>query len=468
MLHAGAVCSTRRLVFDTMKQPKIPIILPVETQVREMDAKLLLACVAAERGHRSYIGFQNEIRARIVDIPSGVFIAKGFASRKARFLRILRRLGFTVMAWDEEGLVHPPADIYSKRRISAESLSLLEGIFSWGTDYTELLRGLPFYDGTTIYQEGNPRLDLLGRHVRNFYDPDVANLHNKYGKYILVNSNFGRVNSAIKRRRDEGVAGPGSDPALDKKWLDNMNYRRTLYEHFRGMLSLVAESFPDYRVVLRPHPAERLESWRDIEARHKNLHVLFEGNVIPWLLGTEILVHNGCTTAIESVLLGRPAVCYQPIEALSDDWHLPNSISHQATSDRQLIGLLRSHLQTGDRLTVSEEQRRLLDWYVDIQPDRLSSDRIVDIMEKLGPAKTTPSRYDGFRGRTDARLRAAEKKLRSMLPGDVYSPWHQEKQFPKLTMSDVEGMVERFRTATGRFANIRVSAFATNVFMIEG
>lgn len=43
-----------------------------------MDAKLLLACVAAERGHRSYIGFQNEIRARIVDIPSGVFIAKGF------------------------------------------------------------------------------------------------------------------------------------------------------------------------------------------------------------------------------------------------------------------------------------------------------------------------------------------------------------------------------------------------------
>ena len=36
-----------------------PLILPVETQVREFDAKLLLACVAAERGMPTYIGFQN-------------------------------------------------------------------------------------------------------------------------------------------------------------------------------------------------------------------------------------------------------------------------------------------------------------------------------------------------------------------------------------------------------------------------
>jgi hypothetical protein len=234
------------------------------------------------------------------------------------------------------------------------------------------------------------------------------------------------------------------------------------------MLNLVAESFPEYRVILRPHPAERLESWHDIEGRHKNLHVLFEGNVIPWLLGAEILIHNGCTTAIEAVLLGKPAVCYQPIAPLSDDWHLPNSISHQAMSDQQLIELLRSHLHGQIRLTATEEQRRLLDLYVDIKPDRLSSDRIVDVMEKLAPAKATPSRYDGFLGRTDARLRAAEKKLRSMLPGDIYSAWHQEKQFPKLAVSDVEGMVERFRKATGRFAHVRVSAFATNVFIVEG
>ncbi len=33
-----------------MVSPKPSLILPVESQVRELDAKLLLACVAAERG----------------------------------------------------------------------------------------------------------------------------------------------------------------------------------------------------------------------------------------------------------------------------------------------------------------------------------------------------------------------------------------------------------------------------------
>ena len=62
-----------------MTSSQIPIILPVETQVRELDAKLLLACVAAERGHETFIGFQNDIRARITALPAGVFIAKGKA-----------------------------------------------------------------------------------------------------------------------------------------------------------------------------------------------------------------------------------------------------------------------------------------------------------------------------------------------------------------------------------------------------
>ena len=35
---------------------RIPLILPCETQVRELDAKLLLASVAAERGYAPIVG----------------------------------------------------------------------------------------------------------------------------------------------------------------------------------------------------------------------------------------------------------------------------------------------------------------------------------------------------------------------------------------------------------------------------
>ena len=51
------------------------------------------------------------------------------------------------------------------------------------------------------FETGNPRIDLLRREVRGYYDDDVAALRRRFGRYILLNSNFGRVNTAVKRRR---------------------------------------------------------------------------------------------------------------------------------------------------------------------------------------------------------------------------------------------------------------------------
>ena len=54
---------------------------------------------------------------------------------------------------------------------------------------------------------------------------------------------------------------------------------------FREMFEAVAKAFPDRQVILRPHPAERIESWADIPERCPNAKVIYEGNVLPWLLG---------------------------------------------------------------------------------------------------------------------------------------------------------------------------------------
>ena len=59
---------------------RIPLIIPVEIQVRELDAKLLLACVAAQRGYPVVIGKLKTILARIASFPRSVFISKGCSS----------------------------------------------------------------------------------------------------------------------------------------------------------------------------------------------------------------------------------------------------------------------------------------------------------------------------------------------------------------------------------------------------
>ena len=444
-----------------MTSSQIPIILPVETQVRELDAKLLLACVAAERGHETFIGFQNDIRARITALPAGVFIAKGFASRKAKFLRILKQLGFAVIAWDEEGLVHYPPQMYYQRRMSRESLALVQALLAWGPDYAALVRGAPFYDGTPVFETGNPRIDLLRAEVREFYRADVDLLHQRFGRYILLNSNFGHQNSAVRRKRDEAPATAATDQDLE--WQEQLRFRTELYGHFRDMVAGVAREFPDRMVILRPHPSEKIESWRDIESNHANLKVLFEGNVVPWLLGADVLIHNGCTTAIESVLLDRPAIAYQPVTSAKYDRHLPNSLSYPVASLDGLMSLARQNL------AVSAQQRRNLDPYVAFSEGRLASDIIIDTIEREGPGwmqAHAPTATGRALGVASAEIRALEKRLRSFLPGDIYARWHQDKQFPPLSLDDVRNLVARFQAATGRFAGIAVSMPAVNIFRL--
>ncbi len=446
---------------------KLPLILPVETHVRELDGKLLLAAVAAESGRDCYVGSQNEIRARIGQLPRGHFIAKGFASRKARFLTILKQLGFTILAWDEEGLVHPEPEIYNVRRISPQSLALLSGVFSWGADYTQLFKNLPYYDDTPIYEHGNPRLDLLDRRVRGIFSPAAQDLTEKFGKFILLNSNFGRVNSAVRRSRDKGVAGKLTDTTLDANWQAMVEYRRNLYHRFREMFARLCETFPDRNIILRPHPSERIESWQDIPAKYANAHVIYEGSVLPWLLAADVLVHNGCTTALESAMLDKPVIAYQPIKSEIHDWHLPNSVSHSAESIEVLEHMLSKHLSRRGPLVVTVGQRLALSHFVHHDPSRLCSDKIVGVLDGLDEyCQAAPPPLRKMSAQLHATVRAVEKKFRSLLPGDIYAKWHQDKHFPDYSLETIEARIALFRSVTGRFANVRTEKVHPKLFKL--
>jgi surface carbohydrate biosynthesis protein len=468
----GAFSKQQKSMSLVLQEPRLsdrlPLILPVETHVRELDGKLLLAAIAAENGRDAFVGSQNEIRARIGQLPRGHFIAKGFASQKGRFLSILQQLGFNILAWDEEGLVHPEPEIYYKRRISAKSLAYLDGVFSWGQDYTQLFRAMPFYDGTPIYETGNPRLDLLDPRVNKFF-MDEADVHKgKFGKFILLNSNFGRVNSAVKRSRDKGVAGHLTDPKLDKKWQEMVSYRRELYQHFRVMFAGLCEAFPDHQVVLRPHPSERIESWHDIPEKYGNAHVVYEGNVLPWLLAAEVLVHNGCTTALESVLLGKPAISYMPISSKQHDWHLPNDVSHKVVDVADLSKTILNHFSHAARLNITPDQRAALAPFVHSNSTKLCSDEIVDVLNDLDKnwQVAPPAFRVGF-AKLHATARAIEKKLRGLRPGDIYAPWHQDKHFPDFSLSEITERLARLRKATNRFAGVEVEKPYNKIFKLK-
>lgn len=448
------------------------LLIPAEEQSREMDAKLLLACVAAERGFPTVVGARRDIHLKITRLPRGIYYAKSFRSLSDTMFGILRDLGFEIVACDEEALLRYPDHLYFERRVSPVAFPMISNLFAWGPDNEALFRRCPAYAGAPIHVTGNPRLDLLRPEMRGYFAPEVEALRERFGDFFLINTNFGTINHRVPNLSwlkfiDEAEDGGGDSEDLQ---IATTRHRLVLFEHFKKLLPRLARAFPEHSIVLRPHPLENHAPWKEAAQGSNNVHVVFEGTVIPWLLAAEAVIQNNCTTAIESYLLQRPVISFLPITSENLDSPLTNAMSHPAHGCDELISILRE-ISAGERdVREGSEQRALINHHIAAIDGPLASDRIVDALESIELGRERPAR----RGRTryarawsHANLRRAEKFVRSLIPADKNNTAYQEQRFPKLPLDTVRARADRFAKVLGRFEKLEVAELHSNIFEIR-
>ena len=243
-----------------------PYILPVENQVRELDAKLLLACFAAERGHPTYLGWKGAINDQLHKTETGVYFSKSLTSRAVKMLKVSKRLGHKVVAWDEEAVVHYPPEVYYSRRMSASALQLTDLLLTWGEDNRSLFEGFPGATDLQIQVVGNPRADLLRPEFRPFFDRRVEEIKQQFGNFILINTNFGTINGFYPgmnvcypdTNAPDGLAlGRGASGFSREFAVRLYRYRTEVLDKIKRMVPTLARAFPDTTIVLRPHPARK-------------------------------------------------------------------------------------------------------------------------------------------------------------------------------------------------------------------
>ena len=159
-----------------------------------MDAKILLACVAAERGYPVLIGSRAYIHFKTASVPRGIYLAKSMKTRSDRMFKILNQTGHDILAWDEEGLLREPDAIYHRWRLSAVAMKRVACLTTWGEDNARAFREFPGYSNTPIKVTGNPRIDLLRPELREYYRPVAEAIRERFGNFILINTNFSKVN----------------------------------------------------------------------------------------------------------------------------------------------------------------------------------------------------------------------------------------------------------------------------------
>ena len=93
---------------------------------------------------------------------------------------------------------------------------------------------------------------------------------------------------------------------------ERFRYLRQLFEAYMSAIDQMAARFPNLKFLVRPHPLEEPETWRDHFKDTPNVAVQSGGSVIPWLIAARCVVHSACTTGIEAYILNRPVTEYHP------------------------------------------------------------------------------------------------------------------------------------------------------------
>lgn len=390
-----------------------------------------------------------------------------------RIFKILRDLGHEIVACDEEGLLTYHPELYYERRVSPEGFRMITHLFAWGPANARLFADCPYETNASIHVTGNPRFDLMRSELRGYLQPEVEALRERFGDLILINTNFSSVNHRVPALSWLGFLDMEGDESLSEEGefkIAKTRHRLDLFSHFRKVLPILSSSFPDLQIVLRPHPLEDHAPWRDASHGCPNVHVVHEGNVLPWLLAAKAVVQNNCTTAIEGYLLDRPVLSYMPVQSTRFDSQITNAMGHPALSPEDLCSLISQVLEGRLGVQRSPEPRRILEQHIAVQDGPLASDRIVDVLEASEERGGRPPETNWLRvglAWLHVNVRRLEKNVRARIPGDKNSRAYQIQRFPGLPIESLRVRIERFGSELGRFEKLRIDEIARNVYRIE-
>jgi len=377
-------------------EKKPTLLLPIENQVRELDPRLLLACIAAGRGLPTVIGPIREIDFHISSYPGSLYLSKSMLPGRLELFKIMSRLGIVIFALDEEALVHLPPEIYYSRRLCPEAMAYVTHFFAWGRDNADLWRQYSnFPAGAKIYLTGNPRNDMLRPEIRSFYEEEVSGLRKRFKDFILVNTNFNHVNAFYptmnlflpKTAQDETLKFGKAAKGMTLDYAHGLwEHKNALFKDFQELIPALDKAFPDHTIVVRPHPTEHQDVYRKIAGQCKRVHVTNEGNVVPWLMAAQALIHNGCTTGVEAYVIGLPSISYRASVNNAYDngfYRLPNMVSHQCFDFEELYATLKNVLAKKIEGLEIGQIKDFVSYHLTAIDGPLSSSRMVDVFEVI-------------------------------------------------------------------------------------
>ncbi|WP_018479670.1 surface carbohydrate biosynthesis protein [Pontibacter roseus] len=325
------------------------ILLPIETINREIDFKIVLASILSGQGHKIYIGQHDFLMSLLPSLHGGLYIGKNLFTKRSDLetgekYNILKERGFDIIYLHEEGAVfggreNDWIDVL-KRQYSLDFFDENDRICVWGefqaqVDYSRS-------EGLNIATTGHPRFDLYKKKWNSYFDEETNQIKSRYSSYILINGNYGLANHGLGISHVFSENGNYIAKDVEKR-LKRIGFYAYSSKQLVSIINLthhLAVKYPDRYFIYRPHPSENHDYYKTLFSGVENIIVNHDGSVGPWILGADAIIHDGCTTAIEATLAGKPVINFKPFHDEQFDIWLPNQLGIRATSNEDVFNIL--------------------------------------------------------------------------------------------------------------------------------
>ena len=314
-----------------------PIVyILIEISLRELDAKLLTALFLVKKGFRVIVGYQWELTTNRDCLPTGIFFFKGMNKIHTKPMTKVRQFGHIVVAMEEELLdigMKPPEHFDYRDRFDTDAnacdLFFASNEFEMG--FVKQLK--PDLD---VRLTGNPRTDCLRPELISIYDSAREEISKTIASsYILINTNPGMVNSILSPKLFSDIQEKMSPK--DEEWLKRYEKRKNAQIRWETynlkttfqLIELFGRHSPDRKVLIRAHPAEKLDVYVRLSQKYSNISVVDnKDSANPWILASDILIHTGCTTGAEAVAMNHPAISIQEKGNEHISFKVSNNVSY--------------------------------------------------------------------------------------------------------------------------------------------
>lgn len=341
------------------------LYIPIETKGRELPSKLLLTYFAIRRGFSVVIGNKAVVKKIVHSGTSGIYLLKSGDPD----INQLNRDNLIIIINDAEGITFSNQTELIER---SRPISKIDHILTAGPLQMDIyLQHLGNQKKPKIHIVGEPRFDLFTNDFLDIYSRH-SNLKQIKSKtpYILIPTSLSLVNPT---------------PYYDKELIwsmhteDAITSSENLLNEFIELVDYLTERFPKLNLVLRPHPSENVKFWKERFRKYSNIYVTQEESSMYWIYHSEIVIFNESTTGLESILLKKSVINFQPVDELVNDLIITKKIGKLAKSIDQVIEYIEQELVEPGILLDYDKEIEKIDIFLSIE-SKLSVQRLLDVI----------------------------------------------------------------------------------------